>query len=709
MSQRARFGTARSSSGRSFWLSAAAAGLALALCVPSGHSLAADPSKASGPAPKSPKRIPPPGIAVPPEKRAALERELAEFGKQIEVLNRSQSARVRALLPDVEIFWQAVHTALADGEFFQPREIDAACVLLREGQVRAAGLEKNSAPWAEAKGLVVRGYRSKLDDSVQPYGLVVPPSYTTAGNDKFRLDLWFHGRGENLSEINFLRDREKNAGTFSPPDTIVLHPYGRYCNANKLAGEVDVFEAIESVKQRYRIDDDRIVVRGFSMGGASTWHLAVHYPDRWAAANPGAGFAETPVFAKVFHNETLTPTWWEIKLFHWYDATDWAGNLWHCPTVAYSGEIDSQKQAADIMAEAMKKEGLELIHVIGPKTKHQYHPQARVEVDRRIAQLAEHGRETLPDGIRFTTYTLRYNRCAWITVDALDRHWERARIESHSDEGGGIAFATQNVKAFTVHIPPGYAPIRSSLTKKVSLQFLPSQIDTYAREPQTVDAPSLTRSDRSWIYSVHREGKQWKPGPLPEIGLRKRHGLQGPIDDAFLEPFVFVRPTGKSAHPEVDKWVHQELDRAIVRWRRQFRGNPRVVDDRDVTPADIESKNLILWGDAASNSLIARINDKLPVREEGAQITAGARHFDAAHHVPILIYPNPLNSSRYVVLNSGFTFREHADMSNALQIPMLPDWAVVDIRTPPGEDWPGKMAAADFFDEEWKLGPPHAE
>jgi hypothetical protein len=61
------------------------------------------------------------------------------------------------------------------------------------------------------------------------------------------------------------------------------------------------------------------------------------------------------------------------------------------------------------------------------------------------------------------------------------------------------------------------------------------------------------------------------------------------------------------------------------------------------------------------------------------------------------------------VLNSGFTFREHADMSNALQIPMLPDWAVVDIRTPPNDDWPGKMAAADFFDEEWQLGPPHAE
>ena len=707
ISPRLRFRTSLSARDSRLHGVVAVVACSLLIAVAACPVAAAPPTPAA--APKGPKRIPPAGIAVPPEKKEALEKDLNALGEEISELTKHSSARVRSLLPDVQIFWQAVHNALADGEFFNPREFDWAADELREGRARAAALKENKAPWTEAHGLVVRGYRSKLDDSIQPYGLVVPASYTSAGNDKFRLDFWFHGRGENLSEVNFLRDRQKNVGTFSPPDTIVLHPYGRYCNANKFAGEVDVFEALASVKERYRIDDDRIVVRGFSMGGASTWHLAVHYPSLWAAANPGAGFAETPVFANVFHHEPLTPTWWETKLFHWYDATDWAENLWHCPTVAYSGEIDSQKQAADIMAEAMKPYGLELVHVIGPKTKHQYHPQARLEVDRRIAQLAEHGRETLPEGVRFTTYTLRYNRCAWITVDALDHHWERARVEGHADESGNIVFATENVQAFTVSIPPGYAPIRPSVQKEVSLQFLPPLVDSNAREPQVLQVPSLTHSDRSWTVTVHREGRQWKTGPLPAAGQRKRHGLQGPIDDAFLEPFLFVRPTGKSTHPEVETWVQHELDRAVVRWRRQFRGSPRVVDDRDVTDADIASKNLILWGDASSNSVIARIADKLPIREEGGQITAGARHYDAAHHVPILIYPNPLNPDRYVVINSGFTFREHADMSNALQIPMLPDWAIVDIRTPPGDDWPGKMAAADFFDEEWKLGPPHAE
>jgi hypothetical protein len=42
---------------------------------------------------------------------------------------------------------------------------------------------------------------------------------------------------------------------------------GRYCNASKLAGEVDLFEALDAVKRQYQIDENRIVIRGFSMGG----------------------------------------------------------------------------------------------------------------------------------------------------------------------------------------------------------------------------------------------------------------------------------------------------------------------------------------------------------------------------------------------------------------------------------------------------------
>ena len=41
-----------------------------------------------------------------------------------------------------------------------------------------------------------------------------------------------------------------------------------------------------------------------------------------------------------------------------------------------------------------------------------------------------------------------------------------------------------------------------------------------------------------------------------------------------------------------------------------------------------------------------------------------------------------------------------------IQVPKLPDWAVVDITTPADSRWPGKIADADFFGEKWELKRP---
>lgn len=212
--------------------------------------------------------VPPPGVPVPEADRAALASELARLSARIEKL------RWNPLVTDIAIYEKAVRFALQYNEFFKTDDIARAKVLLEEGQARADALERGDAPWSTATGLVVRGYISRIDGSVQPYGLVIPPSFSPTAPHHWRLDAWFHGRQENLSEVNFLYERERNPGEFTPRDTIVLHLYGRYCNANKLAGEVDLFEALEAVRQQYAIDENRIVIRGFSAD--SVWAAPRH-------------------------------------------------------------------------------------------------------------------------------------------------------------------------------------------------------------------------------------------------------------------------------------------------------------------------------------------------------------------------------------------------------------------------------------------------
>ena len=95
--------------------------------------------------------------------------------------------------------------------------------------------------------------------------------------------------------------------------------------------------------------------------------------------------------------------------------------------------------------------------------------------------------------------------------------------------------------------------------------------------------------------------------------------------------------------------------------------------------------------------------NKLPIRWNEKEIEVGDARFDASHHSLVMIYPNPLNPKHYVVLNSGHTFREDQNKSNSLQVPRLPDWAVIDLNTPVSGKAPGKVVAAGFFDENWQL------
>jgi len=83
-------------------------------------------------------------------------------------------------------------------------------------------------------------------------------------------------------------------------------------------------------------------------------------------------------------------------------------------------------------------------------------------------------------------------------------------------------------------------------------------------------------------------------------------------------------------------------------------------------------------------------------------LVVNGKTYPAGEHAPILVFPNPLNPERYVVINSSFTFREYDYLNNARQTPKLPDWAVVDLRTPPTSRTPGKIVDGGFFGERWE-------
>jgi hypothetical protein len=288
---------------------------------------------------------------------------------------------------------------------------------------------------------------------------------------------------------------------------------------------------------------------------------------------------------------------------------------------------------------------------------------------------------------------LRYNHSFWVQVDGLEQHWERALVKADlfGSEDDGPQLETKNVSALTLAIPPGHCPLDIREQPDVEI------------DGDVVEAPRPL-SDRSWTAHFRKVDGHWQSVASANDGtLRKRHGLQGPIDDAFMDSFLMVRPTRPALNDKVGRWAAAEMQHAIDHWRRQFRGEARVKNDQDVSNADIAAHNLILWGDPQSNAILAKIADKLPVKWDKDRIQLGRQTYEAGHHVPVLIYPNPLNPQRYVVLNSGFTFREYDYLNNARQVPKLPDFAVVDVDVPASSRAPGGIVTAGFFTETWGL------
>ena len=170
-----------------------------------------------------------------------------------------------------------------------------------------------------------------------------------------------------------------------------------------------------------------------------------------------------------------------------------------------------------------------------------------------------------------------------------------------------------------------------------------------------------------------------------------------------------VQPTGQALSEQVGQWTAAEMRHAIDHWRRQFRGDAPVKNDSDITDDDISSSTLVLWGDPGSNTLLARIASQLPIRWDAQGVRTPEANYPADRYVPVLIYPNPLNPNRYVVVNSGFTFREYDYLNNARQVPKLPDWAIVDISVPGSSRAPGRIANAGFFGEQWEFKAPPKE
>jgi len=138
-------------------------------------------------------------------------------------------------------------------------------------------------------------HRSEIDSTLQPYSVFIPLDF----NEKTPMPLFVTLHGSGVDErrtafdmartIQMARLRKKLGGF------IVLAPKARGLSDWYLGDSgKDVIECINHLKKLYNIDERKIILGGFSMGGYGAWRLGLLYPELFKALIIASGAVSPP-------------------------------------------------------------------------------------------------------------------------------------------------------------------------------------------------------------------------------------------------------------------------------------------------------------------------------------------------------------------------------------------------------------------------------
>lgn len=534
-------------------------------------------------------------------------------------------------------------------------------------------LKNRFDPFKERKGLHLRTYISDVDGALQTYSVWVPLEY---GGSPYPLIVWLHGYQRRNSPYQCQ----------VPPEiegAIVVSPSARGSYDYKYLSEVEVLNTIEDIKKHYSIDPDRIYLMGHSMGGTGAWSLAVHYPHLFSAVSPSSGNTDHRIWEERWEAPLERTPRSSLRAFleDADSSVTYAPNLRNIPVLCLHGTKD------DIVDVEHSRRMVRALTEFSSMVAYEELPRGHrlSEIERKGRWLLRHRRRRYPAQVSLKCSRLRYSRAYWLGIDAFENPLEFAYAEAELSEGT-IFLTFRNVSAFTLH----------ELDKLVKGEMRVVVNGRTVWSGESRKSLSLERSDHEW-----RERK-------PDNSPRKKPGLEGPIADAFLSPFLIVRGTQDSSVR--GQMLAREVEYFSESWKERYGARPRLKDDTELTDADIKSYNLILYGGPGENLITRRIIGKVPCTITRDAIEIFGRRFTGEDIGLRLCYPNPLNPERYVVLNcalSGqgyflqdFRFGNWFDWKAFESRPYF-DYIVYDSRSYN----PETILFFGYFDSRWKFDP----
>ncbi len=379
-------------------------------------------------------------------------------------------------------------------------------------------------------------------------------------------------------------------------------------------GRFDALEVLQLAKQSLQPDSQKIYLTGHSMGGHGTWFLGATYPDKWAAIAPCAGY---PTLKGYGSADGLVPTTASTELektllrsSNQSDVIAYASNYKNLGVYVLHGDADRTVSVdyARQMRGVLSAFHPDFSYYEYPGGSHWYSNES-VDWKPLFDYFKWHGRKADSDvhDIDFKTANPGISASYyWATIyqQVIPLAYSHLQI-SRDIAQGQIRGTTDNISTLALDIKafPSDKPIHIQLD---SLNKL-----SYANSSRAIKTLFLTKNDNGWQFAD------------PPNKAHKGPHRNGTFKEAFNKGMLYVYGTSGSA--EENAWALEKSRYDAESWYYRGNGAFDIISDKEFDMKKHGHRNIILIGNANSNSVWNKLLQDCPIRIEKGLLSVGSR------------------------------------------------------------------------------------
>lgn len=458
-------------------------------------------------------------------------------------------------------------------------------------------------------------------------------------------------------------------------------------------GRLDALEVLGIAKQTFQPDPTRIYLTGHSMGGHGTWFLGATYADKWAAIAPAAGYASLKDYGsadgRIPDSSRSASEKILLRAGNQSDVPKLAFN--YKPLGVYILHGDSDRVVPVTYARQMRKVLADFHSDYNyyeyPGGEHWFGDQS-VDWPHIFNFFKWHSiaDDTSVNNIDFTTSSPGISSSyRWATIYQQLHPLQYSRIQLKRNRSSKtIAGSTENV-----------------LLLRLALNDFGTGADVRILLDSTAAVTYKTTSKNDTVFVIKQNNK-WTLAAKP-AAFEKNPERYGTFKEAFNHNMLFVVGTGGSREDKETAMNKAVYDAET--WYYRGNGAVDMITDKEYIPEKYAGRNVILYGNANTNSAWKILLSDCPIQVSNNEIKAGDAKWNGNDLAAYFTWPQ-----KNALLLTGVVAASGANGMKAAYANQyfaggsgFPDFMIFTSDMLKGDDKAIKLAG--FFDHQWKLSP----